>query len=149
MTFVMNDQAACKLCTLTVRPFARSLKCSSHSSTVCERIMTRRKRRFLDGVVAQAPHPLERATETERERPPLAEAMRVLIGCAGKFYREDGRLLEDKFCAFNKKLMHDEARENELLLKAHDDDIGAHDQNDSTFVVAPPYFCWPLFRERY
>ncbi len=81
---------------------------------------------FFHEVVVQAPRMSNRADALKQEHVGLATAVVELVTIASE-ENELCKSLDTKFHDFSKTLMQHESKENELLLDAYDDDIGAAD----------------------
>jgi len=83
---------------------------------------------FFEEIVSQAPRLSTRAETIQGEHARLNNDLLELIVCADDAKSEDWwQNLEAKFHEFSKELMRHESKENELLLEAYSDDIGAAD----------------------
>lgn len=79
---------------------------------------------FFHEIVSQAPRMSDRADELKHEHVGLAAAVVELVSIADE-ENELCKSLDTRFREFSKALMHHESKENELLLDAYEEDIGA------------------------
>ena len=84
---------------------------------------------FFDDLLAQAPHLANRIDQLREEHQQLSDTIERLkvVAVHGDGSAPWWEQLEAAFHAFSKELMHHEATENELLVEAYTDDIGAAD----------------------